>query len=338
MRISVSNWSTTEADADATVDAILRAHAADERAGAPMTATRGRPRTTPDRRDPRRAHRARERGARHPGGDTGLRGRGHAGGIGAERDEPPDGGWSTGAPMPGARGETGAAVIDGLIIVPGGLAIPDLSDPCGVSIPSTVAYDPAADAWTEVAPMPGRTRSSGGGGLGPARLCLGRRRVRPPGRLREPLGVRPDGRRMGRARADARHAAGSTRWSRSKGSSTSSAVSSTARPTTPRLGLRHRLGHMAHRPPAAPDGSRPPRRGRRRRTHPRAGWARGHERRDGRDLRPRDRLLERGTRDGHAARWLRGRHAGRRHPRDRRRGVRASTRRSPRTRSWTWPR
>jgi hypothetical protein len=28
MRISVSNWSTTEADADATADAILRAHRA----------------------------------------------------------------------------------------------------------------------------------------------------------------------------------------------------------------------------------------------------------------------------------------------------------------------
>jgi hypothetical protein len=28
MRISVSNWSTSEADADVTVEAILRAHAA----------------------------------------------------------------------------------------------------------------------------------------------------------------------------------------------------------------------------------------------------------------------------------------------------------------------
>jgi N-acetylneuraminic acid mutarotase len=65
------------------------------------------------------------------------------------------GSWAAGAPMPDARGETGAAVVDGLIVVPGGLAIPDPSDPCGASIDSTVAYDPAADAWTERAPMPG---------------------------------------------------------------------------------------------------------------------------------------------------------------------------------------
>jgi N-acetylneuraminic acid mutarotase len=56
--------------------------------------------------------------------------------------------------MPGARGETGAAVVDGAIIVAGGLDIPDPADPCARTIASTLAYDPATDTWAERASMP----------------------------------------------------------------------------------------------------------------------------------------------------------------------------------------
>jgi N-acetylneuraminic acid mutarotase len=65
------------------------------------------------------------------------------------------GSWRLAAALPGARGETGAAVVDGSIVVPGGLDIPDPDAPCGRSITSTIAYDTATRTWAERAPMPG---------------------------------------------------------------------------------------------------------------------------------------------------------------------------------------
>ena len=63
--------------------------------------------------------------------------------------------WRLAAALPDAIGETGAAVVDGSIVVPGGLDIPDPDAPCGRSITSTVAYDTASHTWAERAPMPG---------------------------------------------------------------------------------------------------------------------------------------------------------------------------------------
>jgi N-acetylneuraminic acid mutarotase len=70
-------------------------------------------------------------------------------------EDAPGGSWTAVATLPSARGETGAAVVDGIIVVPGGLDIPDPAAPCARSLTSTVVYDPAIDAWSTRAPMPG---------------------------------------------------------------------------------------------------------------------------------------------------------------------------------------
>ena len=55
-----------------------------------------------------------------------------------------DGTWSEGAPMPTARSEMPAALLDGLIYLPGGFGGEQALE----------AYDPAADRWHSLAPMP----------------------------------------------------------------------------------------------------------------------------------------------------------------------------------------
>jgi hypothetical protein len=55
-----------------------------------------------------------------------------------------DGAWSEGAPMPTARSEMPAALLDGLIYVPGGFGGEQALE----------AYDPAADRWHILAPCP----------------------------------------------------------------------------------------------------------------------------------------------------------------------------------------
>jgi N-acetylneuraminic acid mutarotase len=56
-----------------------------------------------------------------------------------------DGRWSTGAAGSPARSEMPAVLVDGLIYVPGGLGGENVFQ----------AYDPAADTWTDLAPLPG---------------------------------------------------------------------------------------------------------------------------------------------------------------------------------------
>ena len=62
------------------------------------------------------------------------------------------GAWSTGIAMPAARSEIGAAVVEGNIIVTGGL------DQSGRSLDSVASYDPAAEVWTRLASMPARPK------------------------------------------------------------------------------------------------------------------------------------------------------------------------------------
>lgn len=59
--------------------------------------------------------------------------------------------WRSGARMPTARSNASSAVLDGRIYVVGGLTGPDQQE----GVPSTVfeAYDPATDAWTQLAPL-----------------------------------------------------------------------------------------------------------------------------------------------------------------------------------------
>jgi N-acetylneuraminic acid mutarotase len=59
--------------------------------------------------------------------------------------------WVAQAPMPTARGGTACGVIDGRIIVAGGEGNPDAAS--GV-FPQVESYDPGADAWTPLTPMP----------------------------------------------------------------------------------------------------------------------------------------------------------------------------------------
>lgn len=62
-----------------------------------------------------------------------------------------DGTWQARAPMPRARGGTACGVVDGRLIVVGGEGNPDVAS--GV-FPDADAYDPIADTWTPLAPMP----------------------------------------------------------------------------------------------------------------------------------------------------------------------------------------
>lgn len=57
-----------------------------------------------------------------------------------------DGAWTAGAPMPAARGALAAAVLDGLVYTAGGSPAAREQD--------FAVYDPVADEWTELPPMP----------------------------------------------------------------------------------------------------------------------------------------------------------------------------------------
>ncbi|MDZ7730649.1 MAG: hypothetical protein U5K37_06590 [Natrialbaceae archaeon] len=57
--------------------------------------------------------------------------------------------WEERAPLPAARGEMKAAVVDDRIIVPGGM-----DGPTGTSTARAASYDPAEDRWTQLASMP----------------------------------------------------------------------------------------------------------------------------------------------------------------------------------------
>ena len=59
------------------------------------------------------------------------------------------GSWSAGTPLPAPRSEVATAVLDGRIYVAGGFG-----EPGGQILDSFVAYDPATDAWTDLAPLP----------------------------------------------------------------------------------------------------------------------------------------------------------------------------------------
>lgn len=63
----------------------------------------------------------------------------------------PGGAWEQRAPMPTGRGGTACGVIDDRIIVVGGEGNPEIAT--GV-FPQAEAYDPAADAWASLEPMP----------------------------------------------------------------------------------------------------------------------------------------------------------------------------------------
>lgn len=56
-------------------------------------------------------------------------------------------GWTSTTPVPTPRSEMPAAVLDGVVFVPGGLAADRVLD-------VVEAYDPARDAWRRVAPLP----------------------------------------------------------------------------------------------------------------------------------------------------------------------------------------
>ena len=53
-------------------------------------------------------------------------------------------GWQSGAPMPTARSEMRAAIVDGIFYVPGGFG----------GLTNFEAYNPADDTWTTLAPLP----------------------------------------------------------------------------------------------------------------------------------------------------------------------------------------
>lgn len=76
----------------------------------------------------------------------------------------PGAGWQTGAPMPTARGGVACGVVDGGIVVVGGEGNPD--SPSGV-FDDVERYDPAADTWQVLAPMPTPRHGMAAAGLGP---------------------------------------------------------------------------------------------------------------------------------------------------------------------------
>jgi N-acetylneuraminic acid mutarotase len=69
-----------------------------------------------------------------------------------ETFDPRTGRWSTGLPLPQPRGQAGAAALDGLLYVAGGGVVvsPDRFEITN----SVIVYDPDANAWRSVAPMP----------------------------------------------------------------------------------------------------------------------------------------------------------------------------------------
>ena len=58
------------------------------------------------------------------------------------------GSWSSSTPMPSRRAEHAAAVIDGVIYLPGGL------DGDGKTLDTFESYDPATDTWATLPPLP----------------------------------------------------------------------------------------------------------------------------------------------------------------------------------------
>ena len=65
--------------------------------------------------------------------------------LGWSLGQPDAGFWTGGAPMPTERGELGAALVDGMIYVEG--AMSGATD-------ANEAYDPSADTWQTLAPLP----------------------------------------------------------------------------------------------------------------------------------------------------------------------------------------
>ncbi len=66
----------------------------------------------------------------------------------AERFDWSSGAWSPIAAMPGPRARTGAAAVNGVIVVAGGEEL------FGTKASQAWRYDPAADAWSAIAPLP----------------------------------------------------------------------------------------------------------------------------------------------------------------------------------------
>src|SRR5207248_1662385 len=61
--------------------------------------------------------------------------------------DPSTNAWTSAAPLPIARGATGAAVLNGKIYVTGGLE-------AGASVPDFTVYDPGTNTWTTLPNMP----------------------------------------------------------------------------------------------------------------------------------------------------------------------------------------
>ena len=84
----------------------------------------------------------------------------YVGGFGADRHGgraehwvlgPADSAWVAAAPLPKPRGHLGAAVVDGQLYAIGGA---ETHDPLPNDLPWVHRYDPTADRWVEVAPLP----------------------------------------------------------------------------------------------------------------------------------------------------------------------------------------
>ena len=80
-----------------------------------------------------------------------------------ERYDPATNAWEVVAPMAEARHSHAVTVLDGKLYAVGGYDGDDLSS--GTTLSSVERYDPAANAWEEIAPMPTARQNPGVGVL-----------------------------------------------------------------------------------------------------------------------------------------------------------------------------
>ncbi len=83
-----------------------------------------------------------------------------------QEDTPPQGTWRTAASPPTKRTEVTASALGGKIYLIGGFAEPSLGNLTSLAITDAVeVYDPAADRWTTLSPLPSKVHHAGSAAL-----------------------------------------------------------------------------------------------------------------------------------------------------------------------------